>query len=150
TAWKEERTETLTRTALDTGFRGVDTANQRKHYVEAGAGDAVQSFLRDSGHPRSALFLQTKFTYARGQDHRLPYDSAATPAHQVAQSFQSSLEHLHTDYLDAYLLHGPSHAEGISREDWEVWRAMSELQRAGRTRLIGVSNVSLAQLRTLH
>ena len=64
-------------------------------------------------------------------------------------SIDSSLEHLQTSYVDAYLLHGPSSRRGLSAEDWSVWRAMEELQRAQRTRLIGVSNVSLDQLRAL-
>ena len=34
TAWKDERTAALTRVAVETGFRGIDTANQRKHYDE--------------------------------------------------------------------------------------------------------------------
>jgi diketogulonate reductase-like aldo/keto reductase len=38
---------------------------------------------------------------------------------------------------------------GLADEDWEAWRAMEELQRAGRTRLLGVSNVTLAQLELL-
>jgi hypothetical protein len=38
TAWKEDRTEALTELALRTGFRGIDTANQRRHYFEAGVG----------------------------------------------------------------------------------------------------------------
>jgi diketogulonate reductase-like aldo/keto reductase len=143
TAWKEERTEALTKLALQQGFRAIDTANQRKHYFEAGVGEAAQTL------PRAELFLQTKFTYARGQDHRLPFDKAAPAATQVAQSFQSSLEHLHTDHLDSYVLHGPTWSEGLSDADWEVWRAMSELQRAKKTRLIGVSNISLEQLETL-
>ena len=41
TAWKEDRTEALTQLALAAGFRGIDTANQRKHYFEAGVGAAV-------------------------------------------------------------------------------------------------------------
>ena len=41
TAWKEDRTEALVRQALDVGFRGIDTANQLKHYHEAGVGAAV-------------------------------------------------------------------------------------------------------------
>jgi diketogulonate reductase-like aldo/keto reductase len=149
TAWKEERTEALTLAALRAGFRAIDTANQRRHYVEAAVGDAVRAFLGEGKVTRAELFLQTKFTHARGQDHRLPYDPSAAPAAQVAQSFQSSLEHLHTDYLDSYVLHGPSHAEHLSSADWEVWRAMSALQRAGRTRLLGISNVSLPQLISL-
>ena len=41
TAWKEERTEALTAAALEAGFRAVDTANQRRHYVEAAVGAAI-------------------------------------------------------------------------------------------------------------
>ena len=43
TAWKEDDTERLTRLAIDAGFRGIDTANQRKHYFEAGVGAAMPS-----------------------------------------------------------------------------------------------------------
>ena len=38
TAWKENRTPGLTELALRVGFRGIDTANQRRHYFEAGVG----------------------------------------------------------------------------------------------------------------
>ncbi len=58
----------------------------------------------------------------------------------------SSLQHLGTPYVDSFLLHGPSAGTGISDDDREVWRAMGELQRAGKTRLLGVSNVSVEQL----
>jgi len=144
TAWKEERTAELAARALDAGFAAIDTANQRRHYVEVGVGEAVAAFGR-----REDLFLQTKFTYARGQDHRLPYDPAASPKEQVQQSFASSLEHLRTSYLDSYVLHGPSGPYGLSAVDWEVWRAMETLQSEGKTKLIGVSNVSLEQLAAL-
>jgi diketogulonate reductase-like aldo/keto reductase len=146
TAWKEERTAALVRDALAAGFRGIDTANQRKHYHEAGVGEA----LRASGIPRDDVFLQTKFTFLRGQDHRLPYDPQAPVAQQVAQSFASSLEHLGVDQLDSLVLHGPSRAHGLGEDDWEAWRAMEDLQRAGKTRVLGASNVSTEQLRALH
>ena len=94
TAWKEERTEALTRLALEAGFRGIDTANQRRHYFEAGVGAAVAGAIAGGLVRRDDLFLQTKFTHLRGQDHRLPYDPDADPATQVRQSFSSSLEHL--------------------------------------------------------
>jgi diketogulonate reductase-like aldo/keto reductase len=145
TAWKEERTEALTLQALQAGFLAIDTANQRKHYFEAGVGDAIAK----SGIERERLFLQTKFTHGRGQDHRMPYDPAAPPAKQVEQSFASSLEHLRTDHVDSYVLHGPSLGDRINDVDWEVWRAMGELQRAGKTRLLGVSNVALIHLQEL-
>lgn len=148
TAWKEGETARLVALALDAGFRAIDTANQRRHYHEAGVGDGLRSALA-AGLARDDLFLQTKFTHVQGQDHRLPYDPAAPMARQVEQSFASSLQHLGVDHLDAYVLHGPSRADGLSDADWEAWRAMEDLQRAGRTRLIGISNVTAQQLRDL-
>ena len=149
TAWKEDRTEGLARSALEAGFRAIDTANQRRHYVEAAVGVATSSWLRDGGHARGELFLQTKFTYARGQDHRLPYDPNASYETQVLQSFASSLEHLQTTYVDSYLLHGPSTGRGLGDVDWSVWRTMEELARSGNAKKIGVSNVTLDQLELL-
>ena len=49
TAWKEERTLGLTTLALEAGFRGIDTANQRKHYFEVAVGQAVQQLSRPAG-----------------------------------------------------------------------------------------------------
>jgi diketogulonate reductase-like aldo/keto reductase len=149
TAWKEEATETLTARALACGFRAIDTANQRKHYFEAGVGAAVAAAVGRGEVTRAQLFLQTKFTYARGQDHRLPYDPKAAPAVQVRQSFASSLEHLRTDHLDSYVLHGPERASGLTDVDRDVWRAMSELAAAGQTRLLGISNASAEQVAAL-
>ncbi|MDQ3283392.1 MAG: aldo/keto reductase [Acidobacteriota bacterium] len=149
TAWKEDETERLTRLALEAGFRGIDTANQRKHYFEAGAGAAIQSAIAEGLVERDELFLQTKFTYRDGQDHRLPYDPNANATTQVEQSFASSLEHLHVDTLDSYVLHGPSRRRGLGAVDVEVWRAMEQLQQTGKTRYLGVSNVAIDQLEAL-
>jgi diketogulonate reductase-like aldo/keto reductase len=146
TAWKENRTAALTELALRTGFRAIDTANQRKHYHEAGVGEALAAAYRAGIVTRADLFLQTKFTYQRGQDHRLPYDPAAPLAVQVAQSLASSLEHLGTDHVDSYVLHGPSSGYDWTDADAEVWEAMKKERAAGRTRLLGVSNVSLHHL----
>jgi diketogulonate reductase-like aldo/keto reductase len=140
TAWKEDETERLVRLAIEAGFRGIDTANQRRHYFEAGVGAAVAGAIRDGLVTRDELFLQTKFTYSAGQDHRLPYDPKADPATQVRQSFASSLEHLQVDAIDSYVLHGPG------PHDREVWRAMESLP----VRFLGISNVSLAQLEAIH
>jgi diketogulonate reductase-like aldo/keto reductase len=142
TAWKEERTAPLVELALRTGFRGIDTANQRRHYFEAGVGQGL-GVAYAAGLSRGDLFLQTKYTYRPGQDHRLPYDPAASFSAQVAQSMASSLEHLGTDYVDSYVLHGPASGHGWSRADAEVWEAMIKERDAGRTRMLGVSNVSV-------
>ena len=146
TAWKEDRTPALTELALRAGFRGIDTANQRRHYFEAGVGQALAAAYRAGLVTREDLFLQTKFTYQGGQDHRLPYDPAADLSTQVAQSMASSLEHLGTDHVDSYVLHGPVSGHGWTDDDAEVWAAMVKERDAGRTRLLGVSNVSLRHL----
>lgn len=147
TAWKEDDTARCVTDALKAGFKGIDTANQRVHYNEAGVGEALQAAYEEGVVQRDDLFLQTKFTLPRGQDHRLPYDPNAPVAEQVRQSFESSLEHLATDRIDSYVLHGPSTPFGVTDEDWAMWKAMEALQREGRVRYLGVSNVSLEQLR---
>jgi diketogulonate reductase-like aldo/keto reductase len=149
TAWKEDETQRLTGLALRQGFRGIDTANQRRHYHEAGVGQAIAAVLASGLLTRDDLFLQTKFTFRPGQDHRLPYDPTAPIATQVEQSFASSLQHLDTEVIDSYVLHGPSEFHGLGPADWEAWRAMEAIHDSGRARLLGVSNVSLEQLQQL-
>jgi diketogulonate reductase-like aldo/keto reductase len=146
TAWKESRTAGLTELAVKTGFRGIDTANQRRHYDEAGVGEGLLAVYRAGVASRADLFLQTKFTYQPGQDHRLPYDPEARLSTQVAQSMASSLEHLGTSYVDSYVLHGPASSYGWTAADTEVWEAMRNERNNGRTRMLGVSNVSRGHL----
>ncbi len=149
TAWKEDATASLVTQALEAGFRAIDTANQRRHYHEAGVGEALRAAFDGGSLRREELFLQTKFTYVRGQDHRLPYDPSAPVADQVRQSFDRSLAHLGVTYLDSLVLHGPMHVEGLAPEDHEAWRALEAIQREGGTRVIGISNVGLGQLEAL-
>ena len=149
TAWKEERTPALVELALRAGFRGIDTANQRRHYFEEGVGQGLAAAYREGAVTRADLFLQTKFTYRPGQDHRLPYDASASFSLQVAQSMASSLDHLGTDYVDSYILHGPASGYVWTAADTEVWEAMKKERDAGRARLLGVSNVSLRHLEEL-
>lgn len=149
TAWKEDRTAALTELAIRSGFRAIDTANQRKHYFEAGVGQGLAAAYRAGLVTRADLFLQTKFTYQDGQDNRLPYDPAATLSIQVAQSMASSLQHLGTDHVDSFVLHGPASHSHWTTDDFETWQAMIKERDAGRTRLLGVSNISLAQLQQM-
>ena len=149
TAWKEERTQGLVELALRTGFRGIDTANQRRHYFEAAVGLGLAAAYREGVVTRDDLFLQTKYTYLPGQDHRLPYDPQADLSTQVAQSMASSLEHLGTDHVDSYVLHGPASLHDWTEYDAEVWTAMGRERDAGRTRLLGVSNISVEQLQQM-
>jgi diketogulonate reductase-like aldo/keto reductase len=146
TAWKEERTAELVERAVRSGFRGIDTANQRKHYFEAAVGQGLQAGYRAGVVKRDELFLQTKYTYMAGQDHRLPYDPNASVATQVAQSLEASLEQLRTEYVDSFVLHGPARGDGWSDSDAEAWQAMLAERAAGRARHVGVSNVSIRHL----
>ena len=149
TAWKEDRTPALTELALRTGFRGIDTANQRRHYFEAGVGQGLAAAYRAGVVTREDIFLQTKFTYQHGQDHRLPYDPSADISTQVAQSMARSLEHLGTDHVDSYVLHGPASGYGWSEDDVEAWAAMVKERDAGRTDRVGVSNGLLRHLQQM-
>jgi diketogulonate reductase-like aldo/keto reductase len=146
TAWKEERTAALVEVALRAGFRGIDTANQRRHYFEEGVGAGLAAAYAAGVVRREDLFLQTKFTYRPGQDHRLPYDPAATLSVQVEQSMASSLGHLGTDHVDSFVLHSPSSPYDWTDADVEVWNAMKQECDSGHTRLLGISNVSTAHL----
>ncbi|MCC6139826.1 MAG: aldo/keto reductase [Nitrospira sp.] len=148
TAWKKEATSQLVQQAVAAGFTAIDTANQLIHYQEALVGEALLE-LAKQGVKRESLFLQTKFTPVNGQDHRTPYDANADLTTQVAQSFQSSLSHLHTEYLDSYVLHGPYGRRGLSEADWEVWAAIESFYDSGKTKMIGISNVSAEQLALL-
>src|ERR1700680_4729813 len=67
TAWKKTDTERLVRIAIQTGFRGIDTACQPKHYDEPGVGAGVAASLNLRLN-RGELYLQTKFTDLSGQD----------------------------------------------------------------------------------
>jgi diketogulonate reductase-like aldo/keto reductase len=149
TAWKEDATQGLIELAVRTGFRGIDTANQRRHYNEAAVGKAISAVVAGGLVARENLFVQTKFTFRHGQDHRLPYDAGAPIAVQLEQSLASSLGHLGTDTIDSYLLHGPIERTGLTAADWEAWRAMEALYDSGRVRLLGVSNFTLEQLQLL-
>jgi diketogulonate reductase-like aldo/keto reductase len=139
----------LTELAIRLGFRAIDTANQRKHYFEAAVGEGLAAVYKAGIVTRADLFLQTKFTSLPGQDQRLPYDAEASLSDQVAQSMASSLEHLGTDYVDSYVLHGPFEYHDWTPADFEVWQAMIRERDAGRTKLLGVSNMSFSQLKQM-
>ena len=148
TAWKKEVTRQLVELAVASGFRAIDTANQLIHYNEALVGEALQA-LAHKGIKRETFFLQTKFTSVDGQGGHAPYDPSADLTTQVRHSFDSSLAHLGTDYVDSYVLHAPLSRRGLGEADWEVWAAMEDLYHSGKTKMIGVSNITVSQLALL-
>lgn len=137
TAWKKERTAQLVTTALETGFRGIDTACQPRHYDEPGVGAGIAAALGPD-LDRGDLYLQTKFTPLGGHDpQRIPYDPGAPLPEQVLESCEVSLRNLRTDYLDCLILHSPL---PTLRQTFEAWYAMESLVKDGRVRQLGISN----------
>jgi len=150
TAWKEDITSECVFNALKAGYRGIDSANQRKHYNEPAVGLGIQRAYQELGLKREDLFIQSKFTYASGQDERRPYEESDSIKNQVRKSFENSLLNLKTDYLDSLILHGPNFDIGINDADKEAWTEMEELQKVGLVKNIGVSNADITQLRELN
>jgi diketogulonate reductase-like aldo/keto reductase len=137
TAWKKDRTADLVVKAIQTGFRGIDTACQPKHYNEPQIGTALQR-LKDYGIEREDLFLQTKFTPLSGQDPRqVPYEKNAPVELQIAQSFETSKNNLQTEYVDSLVLHSPIAPHPLLMK---AWNAMEKIQKTGGARQLGISN----------
>ncbi|MEZ4741059.1 MAG: aldo/keto reductase [Bdellovibrionota bacterium] len=151
TAWKGENTEKFTYQALKEGLCTIDTANQRRHYYEAGVGNALKKAFDEKLIKREDVFLQTKYTFVEGQDvdEYLPYNPNDSIVQQVHQSFTSSLAHLGVETIDSYVLHGPKLGFGITDDDVDAWETISSLKQDGKVKLIGVSNFSLEQLEEL-
>lgn len=102
--------------AIETGYRLIDTAASYQNETQVG------NAIKQSGIARDALFVTTKLWL---QDTN--YEGAKA-------QFERSLNRLQMDYVDLYLIHQPyGDVHG-------AWRAMEELQQAGKIRAIGVSN----------
>jgi len=121
-----ERTRLAIRTALDIGYRHIDTA--RLYGNECEIGEAI----RDSGVPREDIFVTTKLW---NTDHGFE---------STLEAFTASLERLDIGYVDLYLIHWP--VEGLRGASW---RAMEEIIDDGLVRSIGVSNYTIAHLEEL-
>lgn len=110
------------RTALEVGYRHIDTATVYGNEAEVGRA------VRDSGVPRADIFITTK----------LPPDRAADADATIA----ASLTALGTDYVDLWLIHWPP-STGASLP---AWRSLLAARDRGVTRDVGVSNYSPAQV----
>ena len=147
TAWKEDETRRLTGLALRAGLprhrhrqpapplpRGRGRPGHR-------GGDRGRP-----GGPGGPVPADQVHLPAAGRTTACPTIPTAPIPVQVEQSFASSLEHLGTEVIDSYVLHGPTRRSGLAPADWEAWRAMEAIHDSGRARLLGVSNVTLEQL----
>lgn len=137
TAWKKEATTQLVEMAILTGFRGIDTACQPKHYEEHLVGEAI-AHLEKQGISREELFIQTKFTPINGQDpKKVPYNPNNSIELQIQDSFEVSKKNLRVDYIDSYILHSPLFPyENLIK----AWRAMEEIYERGEAKQLGISN----------
>jgi 2,5-diketo-D-gluconate reductase A len=110
-----DQTEQAVADALAAGYRSLDTAASYQNE------EAVGRAIKASGIPRNELFVTTKMWVEEGEE-------------QAKRAFEKSLERLGLDYLDLYLIHQPF------GDYYGSWRAMTELNRQGLVRAIGVSN----------
>ena len=116
-AMDEETTYNAVQTALNKGYKLIDTAHGYKN--EHSVGKAI----KDSGLSRDDFFLVTKLDYQRHGTEG------------VKQSLKESLEKLGLDYVDLILIHTP-----MSGKVLETWKALMELKKEGKAKSIGVSN----------
>ncbi|ORY91161.1 glyoxal reductase [Syncephalastrum racemosum] len=114
--------------ALEAGFRHIDTA--AVYHNEEGVGEA----LKQTNVPREEIFVTTKLW-----DNGHGYEKAK--AH-----LEQSLSKLGLDYVDLYLIHSPGPGKKLRLESW---KALEELQAAGKIKSIGVSNYGVHHLEEL-
>jgi diketogulonate reductase-like aldo/keto reductase len=114
------------RTAIDAGYRSIDTA--AIYGNEEGVGRAI----KECSVPRSELFITTKL-WNKGHTYK-----------STLVACEESLRKLGLDYLDLYLIHWP-----VGTEYQEQWRAFAQLQKEGKVRSVGVSNFQIHHLKDL-
>jgi 2,5-diketo-D-gluconate reductase A len=113
------------KTAIEAGYRSIDTAAAYGNEEGVGAG------IRAASVPREELFITTK----------LWNDSHG--AKNALKAFDESLRRLRLDYVDLYLIHWPVPYADLYVE---TWRALTEIRNGGRARSVGVSNFKIPHL----
>lgn len=156
TAWKKEKTADLVYQALSSGFKGIDTAAQPKHYREDLVGQGLRQALSEVKISRDDLFIQTKFTSVKSQDpNQMPYNPTASVSEQVHTSIKSSLMNLRpsaeessseSTYLDCLVLHSPL---PTMEQTLEAWQA-AETYVPHKIRYLGISNVTRGILEQIY
>jgi alcohol dehydrogenase (NADP+) len=142
-------TRSATKAALEAGFRHLDCAERYRN--EEQVGEAILESIRDRSFAREDLFVTTKLW---NSNHR---------SERVGPAFEASRAKLQLDYIDLYLIHTPFafqpgdnqdprdangniiYDDGVTLED--TWQAMESLTVSGKLKAIGLSDVSLEQLR---
>lgn len=125
-----EKTADAVKTALDIGYRHIDTAEMYGNEKEVGQG------IRDAGIDRGDVFVTSKLNNGFHEP-----DAAR-------KAFEKTLQDLGTDYVDLFLIHWPL----PTRYDGDfvsTWKTLEEFAKDGRARSIGVSNFQPAHLERL-
>lgn len=123
------------RTAIECGYRHVDTASGYRN--EEAVGEGIRSGMASAGLSRDDVFVTTKLWPGNPAWGDAPKTHA-----QTIEECRASLDRLGFDRVDLYLIHAPyGGPERLSQ-----WRALIELQQAGKARAIGVSNFSQTHL----
>ena len=145
-------TLSATRDALEAGFRHFDCAERYRNEREVG--EALQAGLAAGGIAREEIFVTTKLWNSNHRPER------------VEPAFEASLDRLRLNYLDLYLIHTPFAFQPGDEQDprdengnviydrgvtlLDTWRALESLVDRGRCRAIGLSDITLNELRPLY
>src|SRR5271166_2093568 len=144
-------TITATRDALEAGFRHFDCAERYRN--ERQVGEALQAAFAAGGIAREDIFVTTKLWNSNHRPER------------VRPAFEASLDRLGLDHLDLYLMHTPFAFQPGDDQDprdangnvlydkgvtlLDTWRALENLVDEGRCKAIGLSDVSLGQVKEI-
>jgi diketogulonate reductase-like aldo/keto reductase len=144
-------TRKATKTALEAGFRLLDTAE--RYGTERQVGDAMQEVFKAGKIRREDVFVVTKLWNTNHRPER------------VKPAFEASLKKLQLDFVDLYLIHTPFAFQPGDEQDprdangnviydrgvtlLDTWRALEELVDEGRCKAIGLSDVSLEQVQEI-
>jgi len=121
-----EETYNAVKTALQVGYRSIDTA------ALYGNEEDVGRAVRESGIPREEIFVTTKvWNTDQGYDNTL-------------KAFETSMKKLNLEYVDLYLIHW-----AVKDKYLDTWRALETLYKEGRVRAIGVSNFQIHHLEAI-
>ena len=122
----ENEAENAIISAVESGYRLIDTASVYKNEENVGRG------IASCGIPRSELFITTKVW------------NTAQRLGDIQGAFERSLDRLKLDYVDLYLIHWPVPGCYLS-----TWKVLEEIQKSGRALSIGVSNFEIRHLEEL-
>src|SRR5712675_2116766 len=142
-------TKNATKAALEAGFRALDTAE--RYRTEKEVGEAMKEVFKAGKIKREDVFVATKLWNTNHRPER------------VKPAFEASLKNLQLEYLDLYLIHTPFAFQPGDEQDprdangnvlydkgitlLDTWRALEDLVDEGRCKAIGLSDVSLGQVK---